>query len=134
MRRPGRRRTQRSRRPRADVLVAVLGSFSFFLPAACIQDGIASVEADCASALAAIPNGSAKSQGVALGQAAAAAILALRSADGFDTPPIDPNYQEGTAPGEYRYAGHPSPSHHLGRVHLRAAPRIADSVLGRRTR
>ena len=37
-----------------------------------------------------------------MGQAAAA-ILALRSADGFDTPPIDPNYQEGTAPGEYRY-------------------------------
>ena len=86
-----------------DVLVAVLGSFSFFLPAACIEGGIASVEADYASALAAIPNGSAKSQGVALGQAAAAAILALRSADGFDTPPIDPNYQEGTAPGEYRY-------------------------------
>ena len=86
-----------------DVLVTVLGSFSFFLPADCINGGIASVEVDYAAALAAIPNGAAKSQGVSLGQAAAAATLALRSADGFNTPPIDPNYQEGTAPGEYRY-------------------------------
>jgi hypothetical protein len=86
-----------------DVLVPVLGSFSFFLPAACISAGVASVEADYAAALAAIPNGTAKTGGVALGHAAAAAILALRSADGFDTPPIDPTYQEGTAPGEYRY-------------------------------
>ena len=86
-----------------DVLVSVLGSFAFFLPADCISAGIASVEADYVAALGAIANGPAKSAGVALGQAAAAAILALRSGDGFDTPPIDPTYQEGTAPGEYRY-------------------------------
>ena len=86
-----------------DVLVPVLGSFSFFLPANCITAGVASVEADYAAALAAIPNGAAKTRGVALGHAAAAAILALRSEDGFDTPTVDPNYQEGTAPGEYRY-------------------------------
>jgi len=86
-----------------DVLVSVLGSFSFFLSAVCIDGGIASVEADYTAALAAIPNGPAKSAGVALGQATAAAIVASRSADGFNTPPIDPNYQEGTAPGEYRY-------------------------------
>ena len=86
-----------------DVLVTVLGSFSFFLPADCISGGIASVEADYAAALGAIPNGPPKSGGVALGQAAAAAILALRSSDGFDTPLVDPDYQEGTAPGEYRY-------------------------------
>jgi hypothetical protein len=86
-----------------DVLVPVLGSFSFFLPADCIDAGIASVEADYAAALGAIPDGTAKAQGIALGQAAAAAILALRSADGYDTPTVDPNYQEGTAPGEYRY-------------------------------
>jgi hypothetical protein len=86
-----------------DVLVPVLGSFSFFLPADCINAGIASVEADYAAALGAIPNGTAKTRGVALGGAAAAAILALRSADGFDTPTVDPNYQEGSAPGEYRY-------------------------------
>jgi hypothetical protein len=86
-----------------DVLVPVLNSFSFFLAADCISAGVASVEADYAAALAAIPNGVAKSRGVALGHAAAAAILALRTADGFDIPPIDPTYQEGTAPGEYRY-------------------------------
>ena len=86
-----------------DVLVPVLGSLSFFLPADCVNAGIASVEADYAAALGAIPNGTAKTRGVALGRAAAAAILALRSADGFDTPTVDPNYQEGSAPGEYRY-------------------------------
>jgi hypothetical protein len=86
-----------------DVLVPVLGSFSFFLPANCISAGVASVEADYAAALAAIPNGMAKTRGVALGHTAAAAILASRSDDGFDTPTVDPNYQEGTAPGEYRY-------------------------------
>jgi hypothetical protein len=86
-----------------DVLVAVLGSFSFFLPASCANAGIASVEDDYSAALSTIPNGTAKTRGIALGQAAAAAILALRSADGFDTPTVDPNYQEGSAPGEYRY-------------------------------
>ena len=86
-----------------DVLVSVLRSFSFFLPADCINSGVASVEADYASALAAIPNGSAKTRGLALGQATASAILALRAADGYDTPTVDPDYQEGTAPGEYRY-------------------------------
>jgi hypothetical protein len=86
-----------------DVLVPVFGSLSFFLPAACVGAGIASVEADYTAALGAIPNGTAKTRGIALGHAAAAAILALRSADGFDTPTVDPDYQEGTAPGEYRY-------------------------------
>jgi hypothetical protein len=86
-----------------DVLVPVLGSLSFFLSAACVDAGIASVEADYTAALGAIPNGTAKTRGVALGHAAAAAILALRSVDGYDTPLVDPNYQEGAAPGEYRY-------------------------------
>jgi hypothetical protein len=86
-----------------EVLVPVLGSLAFFLPADCVNAGIASVEADYATALAAIPDGPAKTQGLALGQAAADAVLTLRAADGFDTPTVDPNYQEGTAPGEYRY-------------------------------
>jgi hypothetical protein len=89
-----------------DVLVTVLGSFSFFLPSDCISGGIASVEADYAAALGAIPNGPPKSGGVALGQDAAEAILALRGSDGYDTPTVDPNYQEGTAPGEYPHTGH----------------------------
>lgn len=86
-----------------DVLVPVLGSLTFFLPADCVDAGIASVEADYAAALAAIPDGPAKTQGLAVGQDAAAAVLALRASDGFDTALVDPNYQEGTAPGEYRY-------------------------------
>jgi len=86
-----------------DVLVAVLGSFTFFLPPDCISAGVASVETDYATALAAIPDGISKNRGIALGQDAAEAILALRASDGYDTPPVDPTYQEGTAPGEYRY-------------------------------
>ncbi|MGH8822905.1 MAG: vanadium-dependent haloperoxidase, partial [Jiangellaceae bacterium] len=65
--------------------------------------GIASVEADYAAALDAVPDGPAKAQGVALGQAAADAVLTRRASDGFDTPLVDPDYQEGSAPGEYRY-------------------------------
>ena len=86
-----------------EVLVPVLGSLAFFLPADCVNAGIASVEADYATALAAIPDGPAKTQGLALGHAAADAVLTLRASDGFDTPLVDPNYQEGSAPGEYRY-------------------------------
>ena len=59
-------------------------------PPACIDAGVASVEADYAAALAAIPDGPAKTRGIELGQAAAAAILALRAADGSDTPLLDP--------------------------------------------
>ena len=86
-----------------DVLVSVLGSFAFFLPPECIAAGVANVEADYAAALGAIADGTAKTQGIALGQDAAEAILTLRASDGYDTPTVDPNYQEGTAPGEYRY-------------------------------
>ena len=35
--------------------------------------------------------------------AAAAAVLALFVGDGSDTPLIDENYPQGTAPGEYRF-------------------------------
>src|SRR5919106_1430463 len=86
-----------------DVLVPVLSSLSFFLPTDCVNAGIASVEADYVAALDAIPDSAAKTQGIALGQGAADAVLTLRASDGFDTPLVDPNYQEGTAPGEYRY-------------------------------
>ncbi len=86
-----------------DVLVPVLSSFSFFLPPDCISAGVASVEADYTAALDAIPDGGAKAAGIAVGQAAADAILALRASDGYDTPTVDPAYQEGIAPGEYRY-------------------------------
>ena len=44
------------------------------------------VETRYATSLAAIPNGSAESSGIAAGQAAAAAIIAKRTGDGFATP------------------------------------------------
>ena len=81
-----------------DVLVSVLGSFSFFLSAECIAEGVASVEADYAAALATIPAGTAKTQGIALGQDAAEAILDLRASDGYDTPTVDPNYRRAPPP------------------------------------
>ncbi len=86
-----------------NVLVSTFASYSFLAPPDCINAGIASVEADYTAALAAIPSGPAKARGIALGRDAAAAILALRADDGIDSPFIDPNFQEGTEPGEYRY-------------------------------
>ena len=70
-----------------DVLVTTLHSFDFFLPAQCIADGVQSVENDYAQALAGIQEGSSKSDGIALGREAAAAVLALRADDGYDTCP-----------------------------------------------
>jgi hypothetical protein len=69
----------------------------------CAPASIAGVEDDYAAALAAIPDGRAKERGVQLGQAAAAAIVALRTGDGADTPLFDTAYPQGTAPGAYRF-------------------------------
>jgi hypothetical protein len=100
-----------------DVLVSVLNSYlTILIPADCVSAGIASVKADYAAAIDKIPPGAARTRGIALGQRAAAAILALRADDGYDTPLIDPNFQEGTEPGEYRYTpGFPfAAAPHLG--------------------
>jgi hypothetical protein len=86
-----------------DVLVALVGQISAPFPPACVQAGVASVEADYTAALAAIPDGRHKARGIEVGQAAAAAILALRAADGSDTPLVVNDYPQGTAPGEYRF-------------------------------
>jgi PAP2 superfamily len=52
----------------------------------------------------AVPDGRAKDRGVALGRAAAAAILALRSTDRAQTLLTpNPKYPQGTLPGEYRF-------------------------------
>ncbi len=84
-----------------DTLVAVVGQ----LPESpqCVANGIATVEADSAAVLAAIPNGAAKTAGVAVGQAAAAAILALRANDGSNQELVDFGYPQGTEPGEWRF-------------------------------
>ena len=60
----------------------------------------ASVEASYLAALAAIPNGTAENQGIAAGQAAAAAIIALRLNDGSDTPNLP--YTLAPGPGVYQ--------------------------------
>src|SRR5262245_58157396 len=83
-----------------DVLVPLINQLPF--PPACLQAGVVSVEADYAASLAAVPNGTAKTAGIQIGQASAAAILALRAGDGSDTPLMDFAYPQGTNPGEYR--------------------------------
>ncbi len=85
-----------------DVLVPLLQQ----LPAPfsdCAPAAVAGVETDYAAALATITDGPAKDQGVQLGRAAAATILAVRTGDGADTPLFDTTYAQGTAPGVYRF-------------------------------
>jgi hypothetical protein len=71
------------------VLVRVLGELQPPFPQACIDAGVATVESAYGAALGAIPDGSPKDRGVAVGQAAAAAVLALRATDGADTTLLD---------------------------------------------
>jgi hypothetical protein len=88
-----------------DVIVALLRQLPTFTQGCAA--GVASAEADYAAALAAIPDGPAKEQGVGLGRAAAAVMLAVRAGDGSDdtpaTPLADPSYPQGTRPGEWRF-------------------------------
>jgi hypothetical protein len=85
-----------------DVLVPLLGQLPDIF-SACIDAVVASVEADYTAALDAIAEGTPKTQGIVIGHAAAAVILALRVADGADTLFLDPDYPQGTKPGEYRF-------------------------------
>jgi hypothetical protein len=90
-----------------DVLVATIAEIPAPFPEACLDAGIASVEADYAAALGLIPAGPARAAGIALGQASAAAILARRVGDGSDTPLLDFDFPQGTEPGEWRFTGAP---------------------------
>jgi hypothetical protein len=86
-----------------DVMVPLIGQLPLELHTqSCIDAGVARVEADYTAALAAIPDDQAKAQGIAVGQAAAAAILALRADDGAVGPFLNPNCPQDTKPGEYR--------------------------------
>lgn len=86
-----------------DVLVSVIGQLPLEItPPACIAAGIASVQADYTAALAAIPAAQAKVDGIAVGQAAAAALLALRANDGAVGPFLNFNCPLNTSPGEYQ--------------------------------
>jgi hypothetical protein len=69
----------------------------------CVGNALALVAASYTGALAAVPDGAAKDGGIAVGEAAAAAILAHRAGDGADAIFIDPFYPEGTTPGGYRF-------------------------------
>ena len=84
-----------------DVMVSVLGQLQAPFPQSCIDAGVARVESDYAAALRAIPDGRRKDRGVAVGRAAAAAVLALRSGDGADTTLLDVGFEQGSAPGEW---------------------------------
>ena len=86
-----------------DTLVATLAEIPAPFPQQCRDAGIASVSADYAAALAAIPAGAAKATGVATGQHAAAAVLAERAGDGSDTQLIVADYPQGTQPGQWRF-------------------------------
>ena len=102
-------RAERGANPKAavaaaarDVLVTLLAQLPL-VPQGGITMAIAGVEADYAAALNSIPNGSGKAKGIAVGQAAAAAVLAARAADGSDQNMVDTSYPQGTDPGEYRF-------------------------------
>jgi hypothetical protein len=84
-----------------DVLVPLLTQLPF--PPECITAAVDGVEADYTAALSAITDGIPKTQGIVIGHAAAAVILALRVADGADTPLLDFAYPQGTKPGEYHF-------------------------------
>ena len=86
-----------------DVLVPTLLAIPAPFPPACGQAAAAMVEAEYVTAVNAMPNGAAKAAGLAVGQEAAAAILALRANDGSDTPLIVTDMPQGTRPGEYRF-------------------------------
>jgi PAP2 superfamily len=86
-----------------DVLVALIAQLPLELHAqACIDAGVASVEAAYTAALADIPDGQAEAQGIAVGQAAAAAILDLRADDGAVGPFLNFVCPQDTEPGEYQ--------------------------------
>jgi hypothetical protein len=86
-----------------DVLVALIAQLPLELHTqACIDAGVATVRTAYTAALAAIPNGQAKAQGIAVGHAAAAAILNLRADDGAVGPFLNFACPQDTEPGEYQ--------------------------------
>jgi hypothetical protein len=88
-----------------DVMVALLGQLPRELPfitQACIDASLAGIEAGYTAALGALPDAPAKAQGIAAGQAAAAAIIARRAADGAVGPFLNTSCPQDTSPGKYQ--------------------------------
>lgn len=84
------------------VLVSVIGDLPEMF-GACKVLGIKVVEDAYAEALKAEPDGPAEDRGLAVGAAAAHAVIAERVGDGSDTPLIVSDYPQGTRPGEWRF-------------------------------
>jgi hypothetical protein len=85
-----------------NVLVPLLGQLPRELVSqSCVDAGVASVEAAYTVALAALPDAPATVQGIAVGKAAAAAILALRATDGAVGPFLNSRCPQDTQPGKY---------------------------------
>jgi len=87
-----------------DVLVPLLDQLPRlpFITQSCVDAGVASVETAYTAALAALPDTPAKAQGIAVGKAAAVAILALRVTDGPAGPFLNLNCPKDTPPGKYQ--------------------------------
>ena len=90
----------------AIVGAVAVGAFPGFGSPANQALAVAQVDAAYAAALAAIPDGSSKSDGIAVGQAAASAVLTARSGDGATVPV---SYTPGTEPGDWRPTPNPVP-------------------------
>ena len=86
-----------------DALVTQLGQLPEPFATCGGRAAVAQVEARYEQALRAVPEGRSKVQGIRLGRAAAETMLALREGDGSDTRILDPDYPQGTRPGEYRF-------------------------------
>jgi hypothetical protein len=84
-----------------DVLVSQIPRSG--VPMQCADAGVARADVDFTKALADLPQGAAKEQGIAVGRAAAAAVIAKRANDGSDTALVDPNYPQGTDVGQWRF-------------------------------
>ena len=63
----------------------------------------ATLDAELATWLATVSNGSGKTKALTLGAQAAAAIVALRQNDGTNVDLFSPNYTPGTQPGDYQF-------------------------------
>lgn len=86
-----------------DVLVPSIRALPAPFPDACRDAGVAVVEEAYADALAAIPTTGRRAAGLSAGAGAASRILAIRAADGSDTPLIVTDYPQGAAPGAWRF-------------------------------
>ncbi|KRD42803.1 hypothetical protein ASE38_00420 [Cellulomonas sp. Root930] len=85
------------------VLVPVVGTVLDPIGADCAAAGVSAAEQAYSERISAIPDGRAKSAGIAVGEAAAASVLAARADDGSVTTLLDPTFPQGTVPGAWRF-------------------------------